>query len=102
MTRADDPAGRGADRDGTIAARAYRPSFRSHPRRATSARQHVAIQRIEGAAALFRRIGPRQRGRRAQDIAERGTGGPALRLLLRHAADLLLERFCALVAVLQL
>src|ERR1700760_4019879 len=105
MIRSGDRAGRDGGKDATIAARLYRPSCRSHRQRATSARQHVAVQCIEGAAAFFHLVGLRQCRRRSQHFAEawtRSRWAAALSLLLGHGADLLLQRLGALVAAFQL
>ena len=88
--------GRAADRAATRTARAYRPSCRSRRQRgpsrrssgARSSRENVAVQRIEGAAALLRGVASERR-RRAQHFAEARAGRPALLRLLRHGADLL-------------
>ena len=80
--RSDGRDGRAADKAATTTARGYRPSCRSHrqhgpPRRSSrrrSSREHVAVQRIEGAAALLGRGGLRQRRRRAQHLAQARAG----------------------------
>ena len=54
-----------------------------------SSRENVAVQRIEGAAALLHRLRLGERCRRAQHFAEAGAGRSARLRLLRHRADLL-------------
>src|SRR6185437_13615208 len=67
-----------------------------------SSRQDVAVQRVEGAAALAGGSGLRSQGRRAQHIAQGRAGRAALLHLLSDAADLLQQAFGILVASLQL
>src|SRR5882724_2665986 len=105
MIRSCDPDERAADMAATRTARGYRPSCRWRRQRGPwrrSSRQHVAVQGVEGAAALLGAL--RFRGRhRAERLGKAGRGGRLLLLhLLRHAANLLLQRFGVLVAGLEL
>src|SRR5260370_35181659 len=103
---------RSADRDGravskavTKAVRACRPSCRSHQQRAPprrwSSREDVAVQGIEGAAALLGGRSLRQRRRGAEHFAQARSSRTFLRLL-RRPADFLLQVLGVLVAVFQL
>src|SRR5450432_541902 len=67
-----------------------------------SSRKDVAVQGVEGAAALLGRGGLRKRCRGAQHFAQTRAGGSSLLLLLRHVADLLQHVLGVLVAALQL
>src|SRR5260370_20453377 len=87
-----------------MAVRGCRPSWRWHQERAPpggpSSRENVAVQRIEGAAALLRSGRLRKRRRRAKYFAQARASRSFL-LLLRHRADLFLHILGILVAILQ-
>src|SRR5579863_3524751 len=68
-----------------------------------SSRQHVAVQRVEGAAAaLFRGRSLRESRRRTQNVAQAGARGSLLLHLLGDGTDLLLHPIGVLVSSLEL
>src|SRR5262249_53552386 len=88
-----------ANKAATRTERGYRPSCRWNRQRGRrrSSRQHVAVQRVEGATALAGRLRFR-RLYRAERLGKAGRGGCLLlRHLLRHAADLLAHLLGVLV-----
>src|ERR1700730_13583556 len=73
----------------------------SNPR-LRSSREDVAVQGVEGAAALLRGVGLRKRRRRTQHFAQAWASRSSLLLLLRHRASFLLHGLGILVTGFQL
>src|SRR5262249_34008274 len=105
-SRSDDRSGTAANRAAPIAGRSYPPSCRWNRQRGRSCRssgENVAVERIEGAAALLGDVGFRSR-RLAEKLAQRRAGGPGLLHLhlLGDLADLGRHGLGVLVTSLQL